>query len=91
MSEKQIQIPERLFVLIIQYFLANKLDNFDEILRGINEKLDRAIERELYTKYKTAPSSEEQEKARQEYLNRKGISESFRWSQEYDNTRRNSI
>ena len=34
---------------------------------------------ELYTKYKTAPSEEEQEKARQEYLDKRGVSASYRW------------
>lgn len=32
-----------------------------------------------YTKYKTAPSEEEQEKARQEYLDKRGVSASYRW------------
>lgn len=31
------------------------------------------------TKYKTAPSEEEQEKARQEYLDKRGVSASYRW------------
>ncbi len=35
--------------------------------------------RELYTKYKTAPTEEEKEKARKEYLDRRGVPESFRW------------
>ena len=34
---------------------------------------------ELYTKYKAAPSEEEQEKARQEYLDKRGVSASYRW------------
>ena len=34
---------------------------------------------ENYTKYKTAPTAEEREKARQEYLDAKGIHPSFRW------------
>ena len=39
----------------------------------------RMAERELYTKSKTAPSEEEREKARQEYLDRRGIQADFRW------------
>lgn len=35
--------------------------------------------RELYGKSKTAPTEEEREKARQEYLDRRGIPDSFRW------------
>ena len=37
------------------------------------------VERELYTKSKTAPTEEEREQARQEYLDRRGIQASFRW------------
>ena len=38
-----------------------------------------SVRHELYTKYKTAPSEEEQEKARQEYLDKRGVSASYRW------------
>ena len=37
------------------------------------------VERESYTKSKTAPTEEEREKARQEYLDRRGILADFRW------------
>ncbi len=40
---------------------------------------DGLADRELYSKYKMAPTEEEREKSRQEYLDRKGIPESFRW------------
>ena len=33
----------------------------------------------VYSKFKTAPTEEEREKFRQEYLEKKGIQESFRW------------
>lgn len=42
-------------------------------------ELDAMVMRELYTKYKTAPTEEEKEKARKEYLDRRGVPESFRW------------
>lgn len=45
----------------------------------LNDKLDRMVIRELYTKSKTAPTDEEKEQARREYLDRKGIPDSFRW------------
>ena len=51
----------------------------EKIVNQLNEKLDRMVNRNLYTKYKTAPTEEEKEKARQEYLDRKGIHSSFRW------------
>ena len=49
------------------------------ILQEIKEKYDSIVNRKLYTKYKTAPTEEEKEKARQEYLNKKGIHSDFRW------------
>ena len=51
----------------------------DEIKIGLEKKLDALVLRELYGKSKTAPTEEEREKARQEYLDRRGISDSFRW------------
>lgn len=50
-----------------------------EIKKGLEKKLDALVMRELYKKYKTAPSEEEREKARREYLDRRGVQESFRW------------
>ena len=40
-------------------------DVFPEIKKGLEEKLEAMVRRELYTKYKTAPIEEEREKARQ--------------------------
>ena len=34
----------------------------------LKEKYDSIVNRNLYTRYKTAPTEEEKEKARQEYL-----------------------
>ena len=52
----------------------------EEIIRkGLEKKLNAMVDRELYSKYKTAPTEEEREKSRQEYLERKGIPENFRW------------
>ncbi len=41
-------------------------------------KLDSLVQHELYGKYKTAPTQEKREKARQEYLDRRGVPDSFR-------------
>lgn len=41
--------------------------------------MDAMAIRDLYFKYKTALTEEEKEKARQEYLNKRGVPESFRW------------
>ena len=50
-----------------------------EIRIGLEKKLDALVLRELYGKSKTALTEEEREKARQEYLDRRGIPNSFRW------------
>ena len=80
-----IQIPENLFYDIIRYYLiASKGEKIPEeldkrVVDGLSDKVQKIADRELYTIYKTAPTEEEKEKARQEYLDRKGIPESFRW------------
>ena len=45
----------------------------------LEKKLDRMVMRDLYGKFKTAPTEEERERARKEYLDRRGVQESFRW------------
>ena len=37
------------------------------------------LRHELYAKYKTASTQEEREKARREYLEKRGVPDSFRW------------
>ena len=76
---KQIQIPQELFVLLIHYHLMEADSYGDEIRAGLEKKLDALVLRELYGKSKTALTEEEREKARQEYLDRRGIPNSFRW------------
>ena len=54
-------------------------DVLPEIKKGLEEKMEAMVRRDLYTKYKTAPPEEEREKARQEYLEKVGMHRSFRW------------
>ena len=54
-------------------------DVLPEIKKGLEEKLEAMVRRDLYTKYKTAPTEEEREKARQEYMEKVGMHWSFRW------------
>lgn len=89
-KEKQIQITEKLFIEICQYFLLDQRNAEQEkaIKNGIESKLDRVVEHELYTKsMNTSLPEAEREAARKEYLDKKGISESFRWSADYQNAR----
>ena len=76
---RNVQISEELFVNIVKYFLLKQEENLPDICRGLEKKMDALVSRELYTKYKTAPSEADREKARREYLDRRGIPESFRW------------
>ena len=54
-------------------------EHLQSIKKGLEEKLEAMVRRDLYTKYKTAPTEEEREKARQEYLKKVGMHRSFRW------------
>lgn len=76
---KNVQISEELFIAIIRYFMLEQGELLPQIKQGLEKKLDAMVMRELYTKYKTAPMGEEKEKARKEYLNKRGMPESFRW------------
>ena len=76
---KQVQIPQKLFVQLIHYHLMEDDNHEGEIRIGLEKKLDALVLRELYGKSKTALTEEEREKARQEYLDRRGIPNSFRW------------
>lgn len=59
------------------------VDDPDTILRasrGLHDKLDRMVAQELYsTMHDPLKSPQEREKARQDYLDARGIPTSFRW------------
>ena len=79
MKNRNVQIPYELFFQLLQYFLMENYESEEIIRQGLERKLDTMVNRELNSKYETAPSEEEQEKSRQEYLDRRGIPENFRW------------
>ena len=76
---KNVQISYELFISLLRYHLVGDDDCRNQIRQGLEQKLDSLVRHELYAKYKTAPTQEEREKARQEYLSRRGVSDSFRW------------
>lgn len=76
---KQVQISEGLFISLVKYHLLDMEVEDEEIKKELQNKMEALIKRELYSKYKTAPTDIEREKARQEYLDQRGIPESFRW------------
>ena len=67
--KSQVQIPKDLLLALFSIILE----------KALMEKLDSMVKRQLYTTFKTAPTEEEREKARQEYLDKCGMHEDFRW------------
>ena len=76
---KNVMVPEELFGKLLKYHLLDQKQEEDDIRKGLEKKLDAIVNREVYSKFKTAPTEEERKKFRQEYLDRKGMQESFRW------------
>ena len=76
---KNVQISQELFFLLVRYFLVGQEETKVEIVKALEKKVDALVMRELYTQYKTAPTEEEKEKARREYLDKRGVPDSFRW------------
>ena len=74
---KTVQISLELFRAIYVYMETGDGDP-EQIRRQLETKLDALVARQLYSQSKTAPTAEEREKARQAYLDRKGIPEDFR-------------
>ena len=79
MGLKNVQISEELFFALLKYHLVEIDDVLPQIKKGLEEKLEAMVKRDLYTKYKTASTEEEREKARQEYLEKVGMHRSFWW------------
>ena len=77
---KNVQIPYELFVDLVLYHLNGEDDVDGEIQQGLERKLDAMLNRQLYSQYKSAPTEEQRERARQEYLDHRGVPQSFRWT-----------
>jgi hypothetical protein len=78
---RQVQIDLDLFLDLLDYFEGEyQGEEFlaDSIRKQLDSKLDKLIARELFTKYKRAPSGPEREAARREYLDRRGIHPDWR-------------
>lgn len=87
---KSYQIPEPLLVDLILYHLDGVQDDDTarRIRDGLQAKLDALARRDLYTKSKAAPTPEEREAARQQYLDEIGIPDAFRWGPEGPDTQK---
>ena len=76
---KMIQIPESLFVELMKYHVLGIEDCLPEIQKGLEQKYEAMMRRELYTKSKTAKTQAEREEARKAYLDKVGMHRDFRW------------
>ena len=76
---KNVQISQELVMQLLRFHLMEDADCETEIKQELEKKLDKMVMRDLYGKFKTAPTEEEREQARKEYLDRRGVPESFRW------------
>ena len=77
---KNVLIPYELFVDLVLYHLRGEGEVDEDIRQGLEQKLDAMLNRQLYSQYKTAPTDEQREQARQEYLDRRGVPQSYRWT-----------
>ena len=76
---KMIQIPESLFVELMKYHVLGIEDSLPKIQKGLEQKYEAMMRRELYTKSKTAKTQTEREEARKAYLDKVGMHRDFRW------------
>ena len=80
---KQVQISLELFCDLVDYFYPDNEKNFptgyeaDVIRKQLSEKMQSMINRELFTRYKTAKTPSEREHYRREYLKKRGFSNAF--------------
>lgn len=81
---KNIQIPSELFFDLCEYFLDQNGDDqlAADISAALSEKLNKIVNHDLFSQYKRTPTGAERERLRQDYLNRRGISDNFRTDQE---------
>lgn len=73
--QKNVQIESDLFIALLDYFNDPESNAYmsEEIRKKLDDKLEKLINRELFTKYKRAVTADEREKARKEYLEQRGM------------------
>lgn len=83
--QKNVQIGKELLYDLFDYFLNGNQDEFTQeaIVTALESKLEALVRHELYTQSKTADTPEAREAARQAYLDRVGMRQSYRWPEGY--------
>lgn len=80
---RQVQISLELFSDLVDYFYPDNEKDYptgyeaDIIRKQLSDKMQSIINRELFTRYKTAKTSAERERYRREYLKQRGFSNAF--------------
>lgn len=84
-QQKNVQIDIDLFCSLIEYFVAGEVNEFyyNEIRQALEQKIDKIIAHQKFSAYKTAPSGEERERLRREYLDHIGMFKSYRTDTEW--------
>lgn len=65
---RSVNISVVLFFYLYDYFVYGDVSKHDEITSRLKDKMEKMQLRMLYTKSKEAPTEEERESARAEYL-----------------------
>lgn len=84
---RSILLDYDLFVDLYVYACRHSEPNdlqFIRLYAGVRQKLEAMMRHDLYSLYKSGADGEVRAKARQEYLDAIGLSDSFRWSQAQD-------
>jgi hypothetical protein len=84
---KSILLDYDLFVdLYVYACMHSETDDlqFKRLYAGVRQKLEAMMRHDLYSLYKSGADEGIRAKARQEYLDAIGLSDSFRWSQGQD-------
>ena len=76
---RNVQLSQELFMQLLRFHLMEDESCEKEIKQELEKKMGRMVMRDLFGKSKTASTEEEREQARKEYLDRRGVSEKFRW------------
>ena len=69
---RNVQISQELFMQLLRFHLIED----ESCEKEIKKELDKMVMRDLFGKSKTAPTKEERERARKEYLDRRGTDKS---------------
>ncbi len=77
--KSQVQIPKDLLLALFQYHLARNEEYLPEIEKALMEKIRQYGKTSVIYNIQNSINRGRTEKARQEYLDKCGMHENFRW------------